>query len=817
MGGLISDIRHGIRTYRRRPALFCYVVAILGLSIGASTAIFSVVSAALFERLPWPDSDRIVSIRGSNTEEGIADGAVSTADYLEWRDRADSFDLATGFLFRYFNISGRDRPERVQGLEIDASFLPMAGIEPLLGRNFINQETEPGNDREAILTYKLWQNRFAGDPGVLGRKVTIEGASYVITGVLPPNFWMFKILNHDVDLLVPLAIDRPRLSHGSFDINIYARLKPGVAVKQAQSQLSSIYLELEKKYPETNAGWSALLVPVAQWNARIRSSLAFLLAAAGLVLIIASANIANLLIAMANSRARELAIRQAVGAGRLRLARHLLTENLILAMAGGAAGLVLARLGLEFLERVIPYTAVRRVGHFHLDTRVLLFTFAVSILTGLALGLAPAIISPRIDVASGLKGSGFGGGHPGAGNRARDLLVATEIALTVLLLGSASMVIRGGLRLQLLDRGFDPNDLLIMQVWLPKAKYPEGWQVSRFYEGAIQRIRDLPGVQAASLISFPPLDIISPEVEFTFEGRDNTPATAKLRAAYEVIDPDYFRTLKIPLVEGTCFTDSDADETRGVVMLSKSLAGSLWPNQSPIGNRIVLSFPQARDLYWIPESRNLPLTIIGVVGDLDKEGLPGAHRGDLYLPYRQNPSRFMHVIARTSANPAGLAQAAAGKIQDLDNEEPVFEIRTMDDVISRSFSGSRVPSLLLGSFAALALGIAGLGVYGLVSYSVSRQRAEIGLRMALGAARFDILKMTIGRTMLVAASGMLTGLLGTMAAARILEASVAGVMALDKLTLLPVIVFVSSITLVAAYLPARTAATIDPVRALKCE
>src|SRR5215471_4013384 len=817
MDSLISDLKDGIRAYRRSPGLFCYVVAILGLGIGANTAIFSVVSAALFERIPWLESDRIVSVRGSNPDEGITDSPISTADYLEWRGHASTFDLTTGFRFRYFNISGRDRPERVQGFEIDDRFLPILGAEPLFGRNFTEREMQPGNDREAILTYKLWQNRFAGDQSVLGQNVTIEGASYLIIGVLPSNFWMFKVLNHDVDLFVPLSVDRAGLSHGAYDINIYGRLKPGVTIQQAQSELSSVYLELEEKYPETNRGWSASVVPIAEWNANIRSSLLLLLAAAGVVLIIACANIANPLVAVSKSRARELAIRQAVGATRLSLARHLLAENLILAMSGGAVGLVLAFFILEFLDKTIPYTTVRRVGHFHLDVRVLLFTFAVSILTGLAFGLAPAAISPRINLASGLKDASSGGATAVAGKRSRDLLVAAEIALTVVLLGSASMVIRGGLRLHLLHRGFDSSNLLIMQLWLPRARYPEKWQVSGFYDRALRRIRDLPGIQSTGLISFPPLDIISSDAEFTVPGRDSSPATAKVRAAFEVVNPDYFRTLKIPLLEGRVFEDSDADETRGVVVLSRSLAQSVWPNQSPIGNRIVLSFPQGRDLYWIPESRNLPLSVIGVVGDVNKEGLQGFRPDELYLPYRQNPSRFMHVIARTSDNPSSLAPAVIDEIRDLDNEEPASEIRTMDDVISRSFSNARIPSLLLGSFAALGLAVAGLGIYGSVSYTVNKQRAEIGIRMALGAARFNILKSMIGHTMFVAAIGILIGLLGTMAAARILEASVFGITALSKSTVSFVVLFVSSVTLVAAYLPARKAATMDPVRALKCE
>ena len=814
MDGLISDIKAGIRAYQRHPGLFCYVVAILGLGIGANTAIFSIVSAALFEPVPWPDSSRLVSVRGINPEKGTTDGPISTADYVEWRDRADAFDLTTGFLFRYFNISGRDRPERVQGLEIDASFLSMVGVEPLLGRNFTEQEMEPGNDREAILTYRLWQNRFAGDPNVLGQNATIEGASYVIVGVLPSNFWMFKVLNYDVDLFVPLAVDRPGLMHGSFDINIYGRLKPGVTLHQAQSQLSAVYQELERKYPETNTGWSVLLVPSAKWNANIRPSLALLLAAAGLVLMIASANIATILVAVSKSRAKELAVRQAVGANRLRLARHLLTESLILAMAGGAVGLVITWYIIEFLDRAIPYTTVRRVGHFHLDVRVLLFTLAVSIFTGLAFGLAPSIISSRVDLVSGLKGTSSSGGTPGAGRRARDLLVATEIALTVVLLGTASMVIRGGLRLHLMDRGFDSRNLLIMQVWLPRARYPEKWQVSGFYDRALRRIRNLPGIQSGSVISFPPLDIISPEVEFTVLGRDYSPATPKLRAQYGVVDPDYFRTVKIPVLEGRPFEDSDADETRGVVVLSKALAQSVWPNQSPIGSRIVLSLPQDRELYWIPDSGNLPLSIIGVVGDINREGLPDSRASELYLPYRQNPSRFVHVIARTSANPLGLAQAVADQIHDLDNDEPVFEPRTMDDVISRSFSSSRIPGLLLGSFAALALVIAGLGIYGLVSYTVSQQRAEIGIRMALGAARSDILRAITGRTIKVATLGLLAGLLGTMAAARIVEASVAAVVT-TKSTTLVVVFLVSFVTLVAAYLPARRATDNDPVEAFR--
>jgi putative ABC transport system permease protein len=356
-----------------------------------------------------------------------------------------------------------------------------------------------------------------------------------------------------------------------------------------------------------------------------------------------------------------------------------------------------------------------------------------------------------------------------------------------------------------------------MQVWLPKARYSEKWQVARFYERTLEQINQLPGVQSASVVNFPPLDIISPVVELSAAGPASALPDEQITAEYKLIDPEYFRTLGIPLIEGRYLADSDDDETHGVVVISKSLARALWPGDSPIGNRVVLRFPRGRDLYWVPESLNLPLSIVGVVGDINKEGLRGARSTELYLPYKQNPSRFMHLIARTAGNPLSLATPAADQIRRLDSDEPVFDVRTMNDVMSRSFSQSEISSLLLGSFSALALVIASLGIYGVVSYTVAQQRVEIGIRMALGAAKLDILRATIGRTLLVSAAGILVGLLGTIAAARILQTYIFGVMPGDRSILFLVASFVALVSILAAYLPARKAVNSDPVQAIRCE
>jgi putative ABC transport system permease protein len=817
MSGLTSDIKYSVRALRRRPGVVIYVVAILGLGIGANTAIFSVVSAALLERIPWADRDRIVSVRETNPEKQISDGPVSTADYLEWKDQADSFDLMSAFRFRYFNISGKDSPERVEGLETDTNFLPLVGVAPLMGRNFTAQEMEPGNDREAILTYRLWQRRFAGDPDILGRKADIEGTPYLIVGVLPSRFWMFRVLNHDIDLFVPLSIDPAGLSHESYDINLYGKLKPGITVEQAQFQLASIYSGLANKYPMTNAGWSVRVAPIIDWNGAARSSLILLLAAVALVLLIACANIAALLMARAASRARQMAIRIAVGASRSRLARQLLAESLILSTAGGAAGLGLAALCIDYLNNAIPYTMIRRVAGFHLDNRVLFFALAISTLTGVLFGLAPAFLSPKVDVLRALKDSGSQARVSPKSHRPMELLVIGEVALTVVLLASAALVIKGALRLQLRDRGLDPRNVLIMQLWLPKAKYAEGWQVSGFYRSLLEKAALVPGVQSASLVNFPPLDIISPDVGFVIEGRNSSLAEEQRRAEYKLVAPDYFRALRIPLIEGRCFTDADVNETNGVLMISRSLAKAISPGDSAIGKKLVLQFPRRKDLYWIPESRNLPLKIVGVVGDIDKEGLPGPHPGELYLPCMQNPSRFMHLILRTERDPLGLALAADKVVRSVDSDEPVFEVRTMDDVMSRSFSQSRMTSLLLGSFAGIALAIACLGIYGAASSRVADRTSEIGIRMALGAGRLDIFREIVGRSMLITAIGTLLGLFGTIAANRVIENALPQIISGDPSTPLLIACLTGLVSILAACLPARNATCVDPVEAIRCE
>ena len=829
---LFQDLIYSLRMSLRRPGFTAMVVLILALGIGVNSTFFSVVNAVLISPIPWQDPQHIVSVWETNLKKGQNSVLVSAVNFLDWREQAGIFEHVAGWRFLYLNLTGHGEAERIQGLTVSPDYFSLLGVKPALGRTFLPEEEQPGQEKVVVISHALWQRRFGSDPNLIGRQITLEGESYAVVGVLPSDFRIFKVLNRQLDVFIPLPLNRAGLARNEMSAEkttgtrgdgeqvmfVYARLKPGVSIEQAQAAMDSIYSGLEQQYPRRNKDLGVRLIRLEeQWGEQLRPTLLVMLVAVAFVLLIACANAANLLLARASSRQKEMAIRAALGASRFRLIRQLLTESLIIAVLGGAVGLLLAFWGIELLNGLISYSVVNRAEDFSLDVTVLGITVVISLLTGMIFGLAPALQSSKVDISLSLK---EGAGRGIRGGRLRNVLVVSEITLAVMLLIGAGLMIRSVIRLQAVDRGLNTDNVLTIQIFLPKAKYPSGGQVSNFYEQVLRRIQALRGVESASVINYPPLGPISPTVPFTIEG---TPATADEApiAQYAVISAEYFHTMGIPLISGRHFAEQDANENRGVVVINTSMARRFWPNQDPIGKQITPRFPEMK-AYWVPESNNLPLTVVGVVGDLKQDGITGVPQGlaplpQIYLPYLQNPSSIMHLMMRTTSDPLRWSAAARAEVYAVDKDQPVFDVKAMDEVVGESFARPRILTLLLGTFAALALSLAAVGIYGVVSYSVTQRTHEIGIRIALGAQQRDILKLVLTEGMTMTVTGVMLGLISAFAVTRVMTSLLYEVGATDPMTFASVSVLLTGVALVASYIPARKAMGVDPMIALRCD
>ena len=838
---LLQDLRYSVRMLIKRPGFTVMVVLVLALGIGVNSAFFSVVNAVLLRPIPWKDPERIVSVWETNLKRGENRVLVSTVNFLDWRDQSNVFEHMAGWRFLYLNLSGGGEAERVQGLTVTPDYFPLLSVTAALGRTFTPEEEQPGHDKVVVLSHRLWQRRFGSDPNLIGQQITVEGEPHTVIGVLPSEFRIFKVLNRELDIYLPLRIDRAQLARaqlaragmtieektrtrgdGEQILFVYARLKPDISIEQAQAAMDTIYTRLEQQYPKSNTGLGVRLVRLQeQWVEQLRPTLLMLLVAVGFVLLIACANAANLLLARASARQKEMAIRAALGASRFRLIRQLLTESLLMAMISGAVGLLLAFWCIKFLNGLISYAVVNRTEDFRLDGTVLGFTLIISLLTGIVFGLAPALQSSKLDLSGAIKeGAGGAAGSIRAG-RLRATLVVCEITLTMMLLIGAGLMIRSVLSLQAVDRGLNTDSVLTMQIVLPKAKYPGGRQISDFYRRVLQRVQALPGVESASLINYPPLGVISPTVPFTADGKALQAPDEAPVAQYALISAEYFQTMGIPLLSGRQFTEQDANENYGAVVISNSMAQRFWPHEDPVGRQINPRFPEM-SAYWVPESNNLPLTVVGVVGDLNQDGIIGLPKDQvtppqIYLPYVQNPSSIMHLMVRTASDPLRWSAAVRSEVYGVDKDQPVFDIKSMDEVVAESFARPRILTLLLGTFAALALSLAAVGIYGVVSYSVIQRTHEIGIRLALGAQQRDILKLVLTQGMTSAVTGVILGLTAAFAVTRVMSSLLYGVGATDPITFAGVSVLLTGVALLSSYMPARKATEVDPIIALRCE
>ena len=813
MGSLWQDIRYGFRTLRKSPGFTAVAVAALALGIGANSAIFSVVNAVLLRALPYKDPERLVMLwerHPQNERMGVAG-----LNFVEWQKQAASFEAMTVFVQTGFDLAGQGDAERIQGTRASSSFFDVVGAKPVLGRTFLPGEDAAGAERVALISHGFWQKRFGGDAQVIGRVVQLNDEGHTVVGVMPPDFGD----QLDEWVWTPLHADANGAVGGGRSLTALARLKPGVTQAQAQSELDAIAGGLAEARPDFNRDWGVRVVPLhEQVTGGVRLPLLVLFGAVGFVLLIACANVANLSLARAARRGRELAIRTALGATRWRLVRQMLTENVLLALAGGALGLLLALWGVDLLLALAPGD-IPRAREIGVDVPVLAFTFAVSVLTGLVFGLAPALQGSRGDVSGALKEAARGSAASFGRSRLRGALVVVEVALAVVLLTGAGLLMRSFVRLTDVDPGFSPANVLLMEFPLSPSRYKEDSQVTLFYDEMLRRVRALPGVEAAGTTHSAPLagsDSVRPFV--MADGAPPEPGKES-GASYRVVSPGYFRAMGVPVLRGRDFGDADNHASPGVVVINRTMARRFWNGESEALGRRMRQGAVGGESPW--------LEVVGVVGDVRHAGLDSEPKPEMYFPYAQAViqrstsisanSRRITLAVRASGDTAGLADAARREISALDKNQPVTGVRTLGEAVSRSVTPQRFNTLLLGIFAALAVALAVIGVYGVMSFSVGGRTREIGIRMALGAQGKDIMRMVVGQGMALVLAGVALGVVASFAAARLIESLLYGVSAADPLVFAATPALLCAVALFACYLPARRATKVSPVTALRYE
>jgi len=811
------DLRYSARSLLKHPGFVITIILILALGIGANTAIFSVVNAVLIRPLPYEAPERICMIWETNQSKNIKRSIVSPANFLDWKEQNHVFDSLAAFRFWFFTVTGGGNPQRYQGARVSASFFPLLGIQPALGRNFQPEEEQVGRDHVVILDHGVWQTRFGGDQNVLGQSMVIDGEPFTIIGVLPASFRFTRVLNGELVLWMPMAFKQEQLTREDHSIITYARLKPGVTLSQAQEEMNSITQRLAETYPKTNAGWGAQVNNLQDQAIQpIKPTLLILLVVVGFVLLIACANIANLLLARTTARQKDIAIHLALGSSQFRLIRLLLVESLMLSLAGGVAGLVLAYWGINVLDAILPENKVPHLERFGLDLKVLGFTLVISVIVGVIVGLIPGLRAHRFNLSDTLKEGGRSGSETAGGRRLRSVLVVLEVALTVPLLISAALMLKSSFLLQNINRGIDLKNVLTMQTSLPKAKYSTPQQTAAFYHQVLQRIQVEPGVQSVSAVNFIPLTNLGDATAVTIEGGAPPPPGEKLTVSYRVIDQNYFSTLAIPLLRGRQFTDQDNNETHGTVIINQTMARRYWPNEDALGKRLQPQFPPAK-LPWRPESSNAWLDIVGVVADVKDDTTSDETVPEMYLPYLQNPSSLMNFLVRSTGDPLRLAQSVRAQVLAVDGDQPVYNIKTMEDVLGEAVAEPWVVTSLLSTFASIALVLAAIGVYGVIAYSVVQRKHEIGVRMALGARKRHVLKLIVGHGLKLILIGVVIGLVAAFAATRVISNQLYGVTATDPTIFAFVSLLLVAVAVLASYLPARRALEIDPIIALRNE
>ncbi|MEP7343281.1 MAG: ABC transporter permease [Acidobacteriota bacterium] len=806
METLWQDLRFGLRMLLSKPGFTLIAVLSLALGIGANTAIFSLVDAVLLRPLPFHEPERLVIVWEDAAKIGFPRNTPAPANYADWKAQNQVFEDMAALNWRSLALTDEGEPEKVETQGVTANFFPLLGVKPMLGRSFTQEEDKEGADRVAVVSYGLWQRRFGGDPALVGKEILLDGQKRTVLGVMPAGF---QFMSKDTGLWVPMAFNQEDLANrGGHYLTVVARMKPGVTLAQASADIAGITKRINQDHPMHGFELGSVVISLREQLAGdVRTSLIVLLVAVGCVLLIACANIANLLLSRGAARYREIAVRTALGAGRGRVVRQLLTESVLLAVAGGLTGLLFAWLSFSFLKQIIPASMALNAG-VKIDVRIFGFTLLLSLLTGIVFGLAPALQAAKVDLNEALKS----GGRTGAGaghRRLRGALVVTEIALALVLLVGAGLLIQTFLKLRALDIGVNPENVLTLRTQLPRSKYGELPKRAAFYQQVLERVRALPGVTAAGYGTAVPLTWKGGTSGFTVEGKEQGPGQD---ANNRQVTAGYLETMGVKLRQGRFFDEHDDAQSQPAAIINETMARQYWPGENAVGKRFKLGGTDSTSPWR---------TVVGVVGDVKEMGLEAPPKAETFYPFQQLPDMLWNMprdlTVRTSGDPMSLVAAVRQAVWSVDPAQPISNVRTMDEIMAEEVAQRRIGMTLLAAFAALALLLASLGIYGVLSYAVTQRTQEIGIRMALGANRLAVLRLVMADGLRLAAAGVAIGLGVSFALTRLMTGLLFGVSASDPRTLAGVTLLLTAVALLACYVPARRATKVDPMIALRYE
>jgi predicted permease len=806
---LSQDVRYGARMLLKNPAFTAIAVLALALGIGANTAIFSVVNTLLLRPLPYKNPSQLVVIWENATHLGFPKNTPSPANFLDWQKQNTLFEGMGAFAERTFNLTGIGEPERLDGRRVSANLFDLLGVKAIIGRTFVAEEDKPGT-KVAILNESLWKRRFGSDPGVIGRALTLNGESYTVVGVLPSSVRLPSFGNWRDQVWVPLAFPADEAaSRGSHFLEVIGRMKAGLSLPQARAEMETIAARLAQQYPEHNVRIGSVVNPLhEEVVGNMKPALLILLGAVAFVLLIACANVANLLLARAAVRHKEIALRLALGADRARLTKQLLVESVMLSMLGGVVGLALAYAGLRILTRFIP-PDVANADTIVIDGKVLLFTLLIALVTGLVFGLAPASQASHFNLNDTLKEGGRDSGAGPRGKRLRSVLVIAEVAVSFILLIGAGLLINSFMHLRNLDPGFHADHLLTLNIDLSETKYPDNPKRVAFFDEVVRRVQALPGVRSVAVAGNLPFTYNGDSMPIGVEGIPDPPPDQHPDVVYRAVGPGYFSTMGIPLARGRDFNDQDSLDANPVVVVSEKTAKHYWPDSDPIGKRIKNGSTTA-DAPW--------RTVIGVVKDVRQNDFIAEPKMQMYFTYRQLRSLMPNaLIVRTAVDPLSLGASVRNAIWAVDKDQTVANIDSMEHIVAGAVARQRFSMLLLAIFAGIALVLAAVGIYGVMSYSVAQQTREIGIRMALGAQRGDVLKMTVKQGLRLVGLGLVIGLVAAFILTRVMASLLFGISATDPLTFISISLVLLSVAILASYIPALRATRVDPMIALRAQ
>ncbi|HET6975501.1 MAG TPA: ABC transporter permease [Pyrinomonadaceae bacterium] len=810
MDSIIKDIRYGVRGLLKHPGFTSLVVITLALGIGASTAIFSVVDSVLLRRLPYPTADRLVAIQELNPNGKRVQ--VTSGNFLDWRAQNTVFENLAAIKQTTTNLALSDSAERIDLAQTNANFFDVFGIKPQYGRLFIPQDEQAGHAPVVVLSNTLWQRRFGSDPSLVGKPITLNGDNYTVIGIAPAGFQYpdkTQVWIPPLKLAPELYPDQNLTQNRRMGyLAAVATLKPGVSLQQAAAEMETITARLRQQYPDSNNRRFNKVVSLHEHLIGDTSKLLWLLlGAVTFVLLIGCANVANLLLASGASRQKEMAIRAALGASRARVMRQLFTESTLLALTGGAVGLIIAYWGVSGITKLLP-TDFPRLNEIHIDLRILSFTFIASVLTGILFGLVPALQISRPDVQETIRETGRGAAGSRRQSRFRQALIVVEVALSVVLLVGAGLLFRSFMRLQSVETGFKSQQVLTANLTPAGPNYSEHAQFNKFYDQVLEKLYATPGIEDAGLINTLPLDK-GPTTGFRVEGRPVTTPDKWPSVNYRVVTPNYFRAMEIPLLQGRTYTERDNGEAPLVIMVNQQLVRDIFPNENPIGKRITFGSAPGTEPNWFE--------IVGIVGNVRSQELREEPTAELYFSSRQEFWVGMQLVVRSSVEPSGLSGSLRQIVNEVDKSVPVSNIRTMDHVVSESITQPRFNLFLLGLFSTVAMLLSAAGIYGVTAYTVTQRTHELGIRIALGAQVGDVLKMILGQGMAVIGIGLVIGLAAAFGLVRLLRSFLFGVGEKDPFTFVAITVVLLLVALLACYIPARRATKVDPLEALRYE